>query len=149
MAAVGTHWNQAWKRRGEEKNLEKWRLEYLWLQEKGTRLEQKREEKIARIFFQKIAEGKCKGEDLQNDNIPKLGEKWNRMYEWILVLMGYKDEMVYGELKALRTDRIKYVLYVAAGIGESSKPEERIRRRLRKENPRIPGDSQRRKAKKE
>ena len=71
------------------------------------------------------------------------------MYEWILVLMGYKDEMVYGELKALRTDRIKYVLYVAAGIGESSKPEERIRRRLRKENPRIPGDSQRRKAKKE
>ena len=26
--------------RGEEKNLEKWRLEFLWLQETGTKLEQ-------------------------------------------------------------------------------------------------------------
>ena len=40
------------------------------------------------------------------------------MYEWILVLMGYIDEIVCWELKALRTYRIKCLLYVAAGIGE-------------------------------
>ena len=108
--------------RGKENNLKKWKLEFLWLQETGTRLEQEQEEeKIARIFFQKIRsynEGKSKGEDLQIDNIPKLGEKWSRMYEWILVMMGYIDEMVCWELKALRTDRIKFVLYEAARIGE-------------------------------
>ena len=95
---------------GKEKNLKKWRLEFLWLQETRTRLKQKQEEeKIARIFFQKIRsyeEGKSKAEDLKIDNIPKLGEKWSRMYEWILVLMGHIDEMVCWELKALRTDRM-------------------------------------------
>ena len=64
----------------------------------GTRLEQAQEEKdIARIFLKKIRsyeEGKSKGEDLQLDNIPKLREKWDKMYEWIIVLMGYLDEMV-------------------------------------------------------
>ena len=40
------------------------------------------------------------------------------MYKWILVLMGYIDEMVCWELKALGTDRMKFVLYVASGIGE-------------------------------
>ena len=60
--------------RGEEKNLKKWRLEFLWLQETGMRLEQEQEEeKIAGIFFQTIKsyeEGKNKGEDLQFDNTP-------------------------------------------------------------------------------
>ena len=64
--------------RGKEKNLKKWRLEFLRLQETGTRLEQEQEEeKMARMFFQEIIsylEGKSKGEDLQIDNIPKLGE---------------------------------------------------------------------------
>ena len=79
-------------------------MEYLWLQETGTRQEQEQEEeKIIRIFFQQIRsyeEGKCKGEDLQLDNLIKLGEKWDKMYEWILVLIVYIDEMVCGKLKA-------------------------------------------------
>ena len=32
--------------------------------------------------------------------------------------MGYIDKMVFWELKDLRTDRMKFVLYVAARIGE-------------------------------
>ena len=84
------------------------------------RLEQEQEEaEIAGIFFQKIRsyeEAKSKGEDLQIHNIPKLGEKWSRIYEWVLLLIGYINEMVCWELKALRTDRMKSVLYVAAGI---------------------------------
>ena len=40
------------------------------------------------------------------------------MYEWILMLMGYIDEMICWELKALRTNRMKFLLYVAAGIRE-------------------------------
>ena len=43
------------KGRGEEKNLEKWRLKFLVLQETGTRLEQEQEEeKIAQAFFSKF-----------------------------------------------------------------------------------------------
>ena len=34
----------------------------------------------------------CKGEDLQIDNIPKVGEKWSRMYEWILVQWTAREE---------------------------------------------------------
>ena len=43
--------------------------------------------------------------------------------EWILVLMGYIDEMVCWELKALSTDRMKFVLFVAARIGERERME--------------------------
>ena len=38
--------------RGEEKNLKRWRLKYLWIQETRTRQEQEQEEeKIVGIFF--------------------------------------------------------------------------------------------------
>ena len=40
------------------------------------------------------------------------------MYKWVLVLMRYINEMVGWELKALRTERMKFLLYIAAGIGE-------------------------------
>ena len=63
------------------------------MQETGTRLEQVQEKEIARTFLRKIRsyeEGKSKGEDLQLDNIPKLREKWDKMYEWIIVLMGIR-----------------------------------------------------------
>ena len=52
----------------------------------------------------------------------------------ILVLMKYIDGMVCWELKTMRTDRMKFVLHVAAGIGERegnenihSRQEEKIR----------------------
>ena len=108
--------------RDEEKNLKKLRRRFFRIQETRTRLEQAQEEKdIARIFLKKIRsyeEGKSKGEDLQLDNIPKLREKWDKMYEWIIVLMGYIDEMVCWDMRALRTRRMKNVIHEAAGIGE-------------------------------
>ena len=39
------------------------------------------------------------------------------MYEWILMLMVFIDEMVCGELKAMRTKIIKFILCIAAGLG--------------------------------
>ena len=39
------------------------------------------------------------------------------MYEWILVLMKYINRMVCRQFKALRTNRMQFVLQVAAGIG--------------------------------
>ena len=79
--------------RDKEKNLKKWRQRFLKIQETGTKLEQAQEEKkIAKIFLQKIRsyeEGKGKGVDLRVDNIPKLREKWDRMYKWIILLMVY------------------------------------------------------------
>ena len=66
--------------------------------------------------------------------------------------MGYIDEMVCWELKALRTDRKKFMLYVAAGIGKREGMENLVKKESgedTQENPRIPGDSQRKKEKKE
>ena len=40
------------------------------------------------------------------------------MYEWILVPMEYINGMVCWEFKPPRTNRVKLVLKVAAGIGE-------------------------------
>ena len=101
--------------KGEEKNLERWRLKYMWIHGTGTRQEQEQEEeKIVRMFFLKIRsyeEGKCSGKDTQLDNLPELREKWDKMYEWILVIM--KCE----QLKDMRTKRMKFVLYVATGLG--------------------------------
>ena len=92
------------------------------MQETGTRLEQAQEEKeIATIFLKKIRsyeEGKRKGVDLQIDNIPKLREKWDKMYEWIIVLREYIEEMVCWDVRALRTDRMKIVIQEATGLGE-------------------------------
>ena len=39
------------------------------------------------------------------------------MYEWILVLMVFIEEMTCGKSKDMRTKRMKFVLYVAAGLG--------------------------------
>ena len=39
------------------------------------------------------------------------------MYEWILVLMVFIDKMKHEQLKDMRTKRMKFVLYVAAGVG--------------------------------
>ena len=86
----------------------------------GTRLKQEQK-------FLIYKEGKSKGGDLQIDNIPKLGEK--------LLLMGYKDEMVCWELKALRTVRMKFVLFVTAGIGEREGTENLVN--LKKESVKI------------
>ena len=38
------------------------------------------------------------------------------MFKWILGLMEYIDGMVCWEFKALRTNRVKLILNVAAGI---------------------------------
>ena len=100
--------------RGEEKNLKRWRLKYPWIQETRTRQEQE-QEKIVRIFFLKIRiyeDGKCRGKDTQLDNLPELGEKLDRMYEWILVVMVYIDKMACGKSKDMRTKRMTFMLYV-------------------------------------
>ena len=87
------------------------------------RLEQVQEEKeIARIFLRKI-KGKSKEEELQLYNIPKLREKWDKMYKWIIVLIGYIKEMICWDVRALRTDRMKLVIHEAAGIGERNGAE--------------------------
>ena len=39
------------------------------------------------------------------------------MYEWLLVLTVFIDEMVFGQLKAMKTKRMKFVLFVAARLG--------------------------------
>ena len=72
------------------------------------------------MFFEKIRsykEGKCRGKDKQLDNLPELREKWDRMYEWILVLMVFIDKMKCEQSKDMRTKRMKFVLYIAAGLG--------------------------------
>ena len=108
--------------REEKKNLKKWRQSILLIQETGTKIEQAREEKkIARKFFQKIrnyVEGKGEGVELRLDNIPKLREKWDRMYEWIIVLMRYIKELVGWDVRALRTERMKIVIQKVAGLRE-------------------------------
>ena len=70
--------------------------------------------------FQKIIsyeEGKCRGKSTQLDNLLELTEKWDRMYEWILVLMVFIDKMKHEQSKDIRTKRMKFVLYIAAGVG--------------------------------
>ena len=108
--------------RDKEKNLKKWRQRFLKIKETGTKLEQAQEEKkIAKIFLQKIRsyeEGKGKGVDLRVDNIPKLREKWDRMYKWIILLMVYIEEMVCWDIRAMRTKRMKIVIQEAARLGE-------------------------------
>ena len=45
------------------------------------------------------------------------------MYEWIIVLMGYIEEMVCWDMRAMRTDRMKIVIQEAAGQGERKETE--------------------------
>ena len=107
--------------RDEEKNLKKLRPRFIRIQETGARLEQAKEKDMARIFHKKIRsyeEEKSKGENQQLDNIPELREKWDKMCEWIIVLMGYIDEMVCWEIRAIGTSRMKNIIHEAAGIGE-------------------------------
>ena len=114
--------------RDKEKNLKSWRKRFKRIQETGTRLEQEQEEKkVVRIFLQKIRsyeEGKGQGVDLRVNNIPKLREKWDKMYEWIIVLMEYIEEMVCWDVRAMRTDRMKIVIQEAAGLGEREGTED-------------------------
>ena len=56
--------------------------------------------------------------DLRVDNIPKLREKWDRMYKWIILLMVYIEEMVCWDIRAMRTKRMKIVIQEAARLGE-------------------------------
>ena len=110
------------KGKKEEKNLKKWRQRFIRIQKTGTRLEQAQEEReVARIFLKKIRsyeQGKGKRVDLRVANIPKLREKWDKMYEWIIVLMGYIEEMVCWDVRAMRTDRMKIVIQEAARLEE-------------------------------
>ena len=72
----------------------------------GTRQEQEQEEeKIVRIFFQKVRiynEGKCKGECTHLDNLPKIRDHWDRMYKWIMVLTAFIDKMMHKPSKEMR-----------------------------------------------
>ena len=78
-------------------------------------------------FFQMIRnykEGKGEGVELQVEKIPKLRERWNVMYEWIIVLMGYIEKMLGWNVKAMRTDRMKIVIQEAAGLGDGKGPKD-------------------------
>ena len=105
----------------EEEKLEKQRLRYLWIQGMGTRQEQEREEeKIVRIFFQKVRsykEGKCKGKSTQLVNLPEIRDHWDRIYKWIMVLTAFIDKMKLEQSKKMRTKRIKFIIYVSSGVG--------------------------------
>ena len=61
--------------------------------------------------------GKCKGKIMQHDNLPEIRDHWDRMYEWIIVLMVFIDKMKHEQSKDMRTKRMKFMLYVAAGLG--------------------------------
>ena len=95
-----------------------------------TALERAREEKIiARIFFQKIRRykvGKGEGGELKFTDIPRLGEDWKKMYDWLILLMIYIDEMVSWDwdLKEIRTDRMKIVIQEAAVLAERKGTEQ-------------------------
>ena len=84
--------------RDEEKNLEKWRLKFLIILEKGTTIEQVREEaKIERVFLQKIRrykKGRGEGVKMEFEHIPKIGEERSPLYEGIIRLMMFIDNMV-------------------------------------------------------
>ena len=72
------------------------------------------------MFFRKIRsyeEGKCKGKSIQLDNLPEIRDHWERMYEWIIVLIVFIDKMKREQSKDVKTKRMKFVLYVAAGVG--------------------------------
>ena len=85
----------------------RWRLKYLWIQKTRTRQEQEQEEeKIVRMFFQNIRsyeEGKCERKSTQLDNLPEIRDHWDRMYEWIIVLMVFTGEMKREQSKDMRT----------------------------------------------
>ena len=98
----------------EDEKLEKQRLRYLWIQGMGTRQEQEREEeKIVRLFFQKVRsykEGKCKGKSTQLVNLPEIRDHWDRIYKWIMVLTAFIDKMKLEQSKEMRTKRIKFII---------------------------------------
>ena len=105
--------------RDEEKNLEKWRLRFLIIIEKGMTIEQVREEKKTRVFFQKIRsyeEGRSEG--------VKIGEvTLSTLYEGIIRLMMYIDNMTSWDRKAMRIERMKIVIQKAAGLAEKKGTE--------------------------
>ena len=63
------------------------------------------------MFFQKIRsyeEGKCKGKNTQLDNLPEIRDHWDRMYEWIIVLMIFIEKIKGEQSKDMRTKRMKF-----------------------------------------
>ena len=106
----------------EDEKLEKQRLRHLWIQRMGLRQEQEREEeKIIRIFFQKVRsynEGKCKGECTNLDNFTRIRDHWDIMYEWIMVLTAFIDKMKHKPSKEMRNKRVKFVIYEATRLRE-------------------------------
>ena len=77
------------------------------------------------MFFQKIRrykEEKGEGRELRLDNIPKLRENGDRMYEWIIVMMGYIEEMFCWDKRIMRTKIVPIIIQEAAGLGELVKP---------------------------
>ena len=116
--------------RDKEEKLNKWRLKFRTIQETGTDLEQTCEEKIiTRIFFQKIRryeDGKGEGGELKFEDIPRLGEDWDALYDWLILLVIYIDKMVSWDwdVKEIRTDRMKIVIQEAAVLAKRKGTEQ-------------------------
>ena len=83
--------------KGEEENLERWTLRYLWIQGTGTRQEQEQdEEKIIRMFFQRseVMKKEHVRERVHNSIIfLEIRDHWDRIYKWIIVLMVFIDTL--------------------------------------------------------
>ena len=107
--------------------VENWRLKFLIIQEKGTAIEQVREEeKIKRVFLQKIRsyeEGRGEGVKLEFEHIPRIGEERSPLYEGIIRLMLFIDNMVSWDSKALITETMKIVIKTAAGLTKKKETE--------------------------
>ena len=133
--------------RDEEKNLEKWRLRFLIIIEKGTTIEQVREEeKIRRVFFQKIRsyeEGRSEGVKPEFEHIPKIGEGTRRtLYEGIIRLMMYIDNMASWlgkpwESRGWKSNPESCRTSRKERDGEFNPPRSKIRWRIRKKGPRV------------
>ena len=116
----------------EEERLKDERLRLSTTPETEATLEQTREEKtINTRLFQKIRryeEGEGEGQEREFSKIPRLEENMSRLYNWVILLMGYIDNMVNYDQgnEIMRTSRIKVVIQIAANLRERKGTEELI-----------------------
>ena len=54
------------------------------------------------------------------EDIPRLGEDWDALYDWLILLMIYIDKMVNWDwdVKEMRTGRMKIVIQEAAVLAK-------------------------------
>ena len=60
------------------------------------------------------------------EDIPRLGEDWDGLYDWLILLMIYIDKMVNWDwdVKEMRTGRMKIVIQEAAVLAKRKGTEQ-------------------------